>query len=443
MDIIYNSPWLLSESAAREYLQVYEDYLETKGQVKQSMAISDEWETRVIGDTAIIPVTGVIMRYANNINTLCGIPTSTGLLHQAVKQYAEDKSISRIVLDIDSPGGDARGISELAATIKSVTNIKPVIAYASGQCASAAYWIASACTKIYASNTALIGSIGAVAGYRKDKDKNVEEIVSSQSPNKRLDVDNKDDRAIIQQNIDDLAGVFISTVASYRGMTDEEVIKAGNKGAVLIASKALENKLIDGISSMDTILSEKDKENIMAETKDDKNVQLTAEEIAALKGSIPEETYERLVSAINATETQNKLIAEQYAELVAKNKELEAKQKELVKQSFIAKAEKEFPHLTGTSEEKGEILMKIDTLDEQSKNYIMGIMAVANEKTGEAMKPISTPETKTEAVDTYKVAFEEKTKELMEKHNLTYTEAKCKAHEMLGEMNIGGEDGLE
>lgn len=443
MDIIYNSPWLLSESVAKEYLQTYEEYLETKGQVKQSMAVSDEWETRVVGDTAIIPVTGIIMRYANNLNTMCGMPTSTGLLHQAVKQYAEDSSISRIVLDIDSPGGDARGISELASTIKATTKIKPVIAYASGQCASAAYWIASACTKVYASNTSLIGSIGAVAGYRKDKDTTVEEIVSSQSPNKRLDIENKDDRAIIQQNIDDLAGVFISTVASYRGMTPEEVIKAGNKGAVLIASKALENKLIDGISSMDTILSEKDKENIMAETKDDNNVQLTAEEIVALKGSIPEEMYDRLVSAINAAETQTKLITQQHEELIAKNKELEAKQEELVKQSFIAKAEKEFPNLTGTAEEKGEVLMKINTLDEQSKNYILGIMAVANEKTGEAMKPISTPETKTEEVDNYKTAFEEKTKELMTKHNLTYLEAKCKAHEMLGEMNIGGEDGLE
>lgn len=443
MDIIYNSPWLLSESVAREYLQTYEDYVETKGPVKHSMSVSDSWETRVIGDTAIIPVTGVIMRYANNINTLCGTPTSTGLLHKAIKEYAEDNSISRIVLDIDSPGGDARGISELASTIKSVTEKKPVIAYASGMCASAAYWIASACTKVYASETSLIGSIGAVAGYRKDKDKNVEEIVSSQSPNKRLDVENKDDRAIIQNNIDDIASVFISAVGQYRGMTSEEVIKAGNKGAVLIASKALENKLIDGISSMDAILSEKDKENIMAETKDDKNVQLTADEIVALKGTIPEETYTRLVEALNTTEAQNKLIAEQQKELMAKNKELEAKQEELTRQSFIARAEKEFPNLTGTVEEKGEILMKLHSLDDKTKDYLMGIMATANEKVGDMMTANVVPETKTQEADSYKTTFESKVQEIVSKEGLSYSEAKCKAHALLGEMDMGGEDGLE
>lgn len=430
MDIIYNSPWLLSESVAREYLQVYEDYLETKGQVKQSMAISDEWETRVVGDTAIIPVTGVIMRYANNINTMCGTPTSTGLLHQAIKQYAEDKSISRIVLDIDSPGGDARGISELASTIKSVTSIKPVIAYAGGQCASAAYWIASACTKIYASNTALIGSIGAVAGYRKDKDKNVEEIVSSQSPNKRLDIENKDDRAIIQQNIDDMAGVFISTVAKYRGMSDEEVIKAGNKGAVLIASKALENKLIDGISSMDAILSEKDKENIMTETKDDKNVQLTTEEVVALKGSIPEETYERLMSVINATEAQNKVITEQQETLKEMGKQLEAKQQELIKQSYTARAEKEFPNLTGTAEEKGSILMALDNLPEGQKTYLLGLMAQSNETAGKMM------ETKANSIVEPSNEFDEKVearaKEIMGSKGVTYNKALSLAMAELG-----------
>lgn len=430
MDIIYNSPWLLSESVAREYLQVYEDYLETKGQVKQSMAISDEWETRVVGDTAIIPVTGVIMRYANNINTMCGTPTSTGLLHQAIKQYAEDKTISRIVLDIDSPGGDARGISELASTIKAVTDIKPVIAYASGTCASAAYWIASACTKIYASNTSLIGSIGAVAGYRKDKDKNVEEIVSSQSPNKRLDIENKDDRAIVQQNIDDMAGVFISTVASYRGMTDEEVIKAGNKGAVLIASKALENKLIDGISSMDAILSEKDKENIMTETKDDKNVQLTTEEVVALKGSIPEETYERLMSVINATEAQNKVIAEQQETLKEMGQQLKAKQQELVKQSYTARAEKEFPHLTGTAEEKGSILMALDSLPEEQKTYLLGLMAQSNEATGNMME--SKANSIVEPSNEFDEKVEARAKEIMGSKGVTYNKALSLAMAELG-----------
>lgn len=39
---------------------------------------------------------------------------------------------------------------------------KPIIAYASGSCCSGAYWIVSACDKIMAADTAILGSIGVV-----------------------------------------------------------------------------------------------------------------------------------------------------------------------------------------------------------------------------------------------------------------------------------------
>lgn len=428
MDIIYNSPWLLSESVAREYLQTYEDYIETKGQAKHSMAISDSWETRVVGDTAIIPVTGVIMRYANNINTLCGTPTSTGLLHKAVKEYADDNSISRIILDIDSPGGDARGIADLAATIRATTEKKPVIAVASGMCASAAYWIASACSEIYASETSLIGSIGAVAGYRKDKDTTVEEIVSSQSPNKRLDIEKESDRAIVQSNIDDVASVFISAVGKYRGMTDEEVIKAGNKGATLIASKALKNKLIDGIGSIDTVLSKKEKlmsdkqeeikESISAKSSETSNIDLNE-----IKGSIPDEMYNKIEAMVAQANANTELIK-------AQAEEIKAKQAEIERQSFIAKAEKQFPNLTGTADEKGSLLMALETLSPEHKQYLLGLMTKANEETGTMMETMASNVAEKE--DEFDSKVEARAIEIMAKHNVSKMKALSLAMRELG-----------
>lgn len=385
MDIIYNNPWLLPENVAREYLKTYENYLETKGQTKETMTISDSWEPRVVDKTAIIPVTGVIVRYANNINTICGQPTSTGLLHNAIKQYAEDKSISCIILDIDSPGGDARGISDLANTINEVSKKKPVYAVASGMCASAAYWIASACTKIYASEISLIGSIGAVAAYKKDKENNFEEIVSSQSPNKRLDVEKEKDRAIIQSNIDDIASVFISAVGKYRGMTEADVIKAGNKGAVLIAGKALKNKLIDEIGSIDTILTKK--EILMTDKKEEiKSSELSSVtssiDLSEIKGSVSEEMYSKIETMIAQSNANTSLIQEQQAKL-------EATQKELIKQNFISQAEKKFPNLTGTAEQKGSLLMALENLSEEHKNYVLGLMQQVENQTVKMMETVS------------------------------------------------------
>ena len=71
-------------------------------------------------------------------------------------------------------------------------------AYASGDAASGAYWIAAAADEIVVSKTSALGSIGVVGVYRGNKGENVVEVVSSQSPYKRLDPDTDDGRARLQ-----------------------------------------------------------------------------------------------------------------------------------------------------------------------------------------------------------------------------------------------------
>lgn len=111
--------------------------------------------------------------------------------------------------------GDARGT-------------KPVIAYASGDAASGAYWIASATDEIVVSETSALGSIGVVGIYRGKTTKEFTEtveIVSSQSPHKRLDPMSDDGRAKLQTRIDAMADVFVSTIARNRSVTPDHVLE--------------------------------------------------------------------------------------------------------------------------------------------------------------------------------------------------------------------------
>ena len=106
------------------------------------------------GGVAVIPVTGPLFRHANLLTAICGA-TSYELLAQDFNKALNDPNISAILFDVDSPGGEVNGCSELADMIYKARGKKPIIAYASGSCCSGAYWIASACDKIMAADTAI------------------------------------------------------------------------------------------------------------------------------------------------------------------------------------------------------------------------------------------------------------------------------------------------
>ena len=92
---------------------------------------------------------------------------STVDLRNRIVTAANNYEVRRIVLNIDSPGGTAIGVQEVFATIRQVKSRKPVLASINGVAASAAYWIAAAATKVYASPSSMVGGVGAVCVHRE------------------------------------------------------------------------------------------------------------------------------------------------------------------------------------------------------------------------------------------------------------------------------------
>lgn len=201
---------------------------------------------------AVVPITGPIFRYANLFTQISGA-TSLDVLAKDFTAALDDPAIKAIVLDINSPGGQATGISEFATQVRAAS--KPVIAYVGGMAASAAYWIAAAAPQIVMSKSAMAGNIGAVLGLDTRKDPNKTEIVSSQSPNKRPDVGTDAGRAQLQGMVDALAQVFIDDVAAFRGMTSEAVIKDFGAGDIFIAAKAVAAGMADRIGTLEDVIS--------------------------------------------------------------------------------------------------------------------------------------------------------------------------------------------
>lgn len=201
---------------------------------------------------AVVPVTGPIMRYGNLFTQISGA-TSLDVLATDFTTALDDPAIKAIVLDINSPGGQAAGISDFSQMVRAAT--KPVVAFVDGMAASAAYWIAAAASEVVISRSGMAGNVGAILGLDVRKDPNKAVIVSSQSPNKRPDPSTDEGRAQIQALVDALAQVFIEDVAAYRGMTPESVIADFKGGDVLIGTQAVAVGMADRIGTLEEVIA--------------------------------------------------------------------------------------------------------------------------------------------------------------------------------------------
>lgn len=201
---------------------------------------------------AVVPVLGPIFRRANLMTELSGA-TSLELVARDLSVAMASESVKSILLEIDSPGGEVSGVAELAGHLMAMNRKKPVCAYVGGSGASAAYWLAAACGGITASSTALLGSIGVLAAYRKDRGEEVT-IVSSQSPRKKSSLETDEGRQEAQRVVDELAAVFVGDVARYRAVSEATVLNDFGQGGVMVGRRAVQAGLADRIGTLESTL---------------------------------------------------------------------------------------------------------------------------------------------------------------------------------------------
>ena len=119
--------------------------------------LENTYDVEMRDGVAILPVSGPLFRYANLFTALSGA-SSYQLLARDFNRALESDEVRAIVLNIDSPGGEANGVSEFADMIFNARGTKPIIAYVGGTAASAAYWLAAAADEIIIEATADVGS---------------------------------------------------------------------------------------------------------------------------------------------------------------------------------------------------------------------------------------------------------------------------------------------
>lgn len=259
LDYAASTGWAMFGDRADQLVSIAERAHTASPQILESykaQTLERAQRAKVRDGTAILYVDGPLFKKASFFTEISGA-TSYDVLMKDLQVAVDDPEIHSIMLSVDSPGGEANGCDELAAAIFAVRGKKPIETYVSGMAASGGYWVGSASDKMTISEGAVLGSIGVVLGLTDRKvadEKNgvkTHEFVSSQSPGKRPDPNTKEGSSQIQTMVNDLADVFLSAVATFRGVTVEQVMENFGAGGVKVGAKAVASGMADKVGSFE------------------------------------------------------------------------------------------------------------------------------------------------------------------------------------------------
>ena len=113
---------------------------------------------------AILPVSGTLVHKLGTLRPYSGMTGYDGLTAR-LQMAVNDPDVRGILLDIDSPGGQAAGAFDCADMIYRLREQKPVWALCNDMACSAAMLLAAACTRRLVTQTAKIGSIGVMMAH--------------------------------------------------------------------------------------------------------------------------------------------------------------------------------------------------------------------------------------------------------------------------------------
>lgn len=211
---------------------------------------------QILEGIAILPVLGTLVRRSSYIGAASGL-TSYHDIEAMAEQAFADPMVKAVLLEIDSSGGEAGGVFDLARRLRSLaqTSGKPLWAIADEAALSAAYAIACAADRLWLTRTAEVGSIGVVAVH---VDESVADAKAGLNYTFLHAGTHKVDghphaplpapvAADIQADIDQLHEQFISLVAGFRRLKVEAI--RDTEARVYRGEAALQAGLADQIGT--------------------------------------------------------------------------------------------------------------------------------------------------------------------------------------------------
>jgi signal peptide peptidase SppA len=250
--LIAQEPWAILPAALTGFVE--------KLQAGEATAALPRDIGRRTGAIAVLPVMGILRQRPSGIEEMLGFSLGTTYegLAARLRRTVADPEIKAIVLDIDSPGGTAAGMQEVADELFALRGQKPIVAVANTLAASAAYWIASQADELIVSPSATVGSIGVITMHADmtgmAEQDGVKVTLFSAGKFKTLghpfEPMTDEQAALVQAEIDTVYAMFANAVARGRGVPAAGVKAGFGQGWVVGAKEAVKLGMADRVATM-------------------------------------------------------------------------------------------------------------------------------------------------------------------------------------------------
>jgi protease-4 len=214
---------------------------------------------------AVLQASGVIVSGAGGYDPMYGPVLGSDTFIKYIREARSDSAVRAIVLRIDSPGGSAIASDAIWRELVITRDEKPhrpLVVSMSDLAASGGYYMAMASPYIVAQPGTLTGSIGVVGGkivtggtWAK-AGANIEVVskgrnAEMESPTRPF---NPEERAKVQQGMDDFYDRFVENAARSRHMTVPQ-LHAVAQGRVWTGRQAKQVGLVDDLGGLDRALA--------------------------------------------------------------------------------------------------------------------------------------------------------------------------------------------
>ena len=226
-----------------------------------------ETEIEDTGDVVgVVEIHGPLTQRA--VSHMCGYSDGYDAIASRFEAAMCDEEVSRVVLLIDSPGGDCAGLFECVERMRAIKAAFPdkrVDAFAEEMAASAAYALATVADAIYLPRSGQLGSIGCV-GIHVDETEAAKkaglQFTVFRNPARKFEGNSiepltEEAAEAIQDRIDVLAAQFFELVAASRGLSVSAVRSL--EGAMFSGPSAVKVGLADGLETKENVMSGKAK----------------------------------------------------------------------------------------------------------------------------------------------------------------------------------------
>ncbi len=258
---VFSTPLMITRSKLDVILGVLAPRLRGEAlNVWQQPEIDDELDI-VAGGIAVISILGTLVRRTGGLQAASGLMSYADIAVQ-LQAALDNSAVKAILLDIDSPGGEAGGVFDLADQIYAARKIKPVWAVANEEAFSAAYALAASAERLYVPRTGGVGSVGVIAMHLDQSQSDAEEGLkytpifaglrkNDYSPHAPL---SDPARAALQAEVDRVYEMFVQTVARGRGLTADAIRKT--EAGLFFGEDGAATGLADKIGTFDDALAD-------------------------------------------------------------------------------------------------------------------------------------------------------------------------------------------